>query len=441
MNGKAILILAVSFSAIFLLFGNNFFRISQTATDDMVESINEERALNIARSATNVVISYFWQEPDSVKMIGSSKTFFDSVQFNGGIVTSKLEQDVSDPDLFQITTNAYVGSGLNQIQKSVVVLYGPQKLTEMASYSENSGNIWWTGSDTVKGAIYCRSSIPVYNHPTFLDKVYSKASNFRLYRGGNWSTRMANHYPNVDPANLNFKSELKRPGNVMKDLKSTAKSSGWYLYGNHSRWNQPSKDTMFIELKGQYMDVKFSEHDTPITYNIESKVPNKVIYADNYVVRLKGELDGQLNISCNGKRQRGKGKILLDDNITYKDDPQSGPSDDLLGLVAGNFVEVADTPPNQADIDIQAAIYTHSRGLTAENARTKPDAGKINFYGSLIEGRRMEVGKFDPNTGQLWGYGRNYNYDDRLKTISPPSFPQLAGFNVLAWYEGDAAKN
>ncbi len=152
---------------------------------------------------------------------------------------------------------------------------------------------------------------------------------------------------------------------------------------------------------------------------------------------MKGELDGQLSIACNGNRTRGKGKILLDDDVVYKSDPSKGPSDDLLGLIAGNTVEVADTPPNQTDINIQAAIYSRSRGLTAENAKTKPDAGTINFYGSLIEHKRMEVGRFDPVTGQLWGYGRKYNYDNRLKTISPPSFPQLAGFNVLAWYEGD----
>ena len=446
MNGKTILILAVSFSAIFIVFGKSFFSVSNKATVDMVETLNEEKALGIAKSATNIVVSYFWQKPDSVKLIGTTKTFFNQKDFEGGTVTTKLVRDSLHPDLYRIRTDAYYGRDENKKHKVVVVLYGPQDLTKMASYSESSGNIWWTGSDTVKGAIYCRSRIPVYNHPTFLSDVYSKSSGFRYY--GGWRHR-ADNQPNVDPANLHFRTELKRPsaGKIMNDLKQKAKNGGWYLWGNnkgtnryHGRrinWNSPSLDTLYIELKGQNMDVKFSKNDPPVTYNIATKVPNKVIYANNYVVRLKGELDGQLLISCNGKRQKGKGKVLLDDDLVYKDDPRDGPSDDLLGIVAQNYVEIADTPPNQSDINIQAAIYVQSKGLTAENAKTKPDAGTINFYGSLIEGRRMEVGKFDPTTGQLWGYGRKYEYDERLKTISPPSFPKLAGFNVLAWYEGD----
>ncbi len=446
MNGKTILILVVSFSAIFIVFGKSFFNVSNKATIDMVETLNNEKALEIARSATNIVVSYYWQNPNSVKSIGTSKTFYNKKDFEGGTVTTKIVKDSKYSDLYRIRTDAYYGVGENRKHKVVIVLYGPQELTKMASYSESSGNIWWTGSDTVKGAIYCRSSIPVYKHPTFLSDVYSKSSGFKYYGG---SSHKADHQPNVDPANLHFGTELKRPSGskTMNDLKQAAKHGGWNLWGNNKGtnkykghsvgWFSPSLDTLYIELKGKNMDVKFSKNDPPVTYNIASKVPNGVIYASNYVVRLKGVLDGQLLIACNGYSKRGKGKVLLDDDIVYKDDPRKGPSDDLLGIVAESSVEIADTPPNQKDINIQAAIYVQETGLTAENATTKPDAGTINFYGSLIEGRRMKVGKFNPYTGQLWGYGRNYEYDERLKTVSPPSFPKLAGFNVLAWYEGD----
>ncbi|MEE9431974.1 MAG: hypothetical protein V3V16_13080 [Melioribacteraceae bacterium] len=442
MSGKAILILAVSFSTIFLVTGKSFFDISNKSTNEMTDEINDKRATEIARSATDVVLSYFWQQPDSIKLIDADgKTFYDSVQFNGGRVTSKLKPDPVEPDLFRITTKAYYGEPGNQKKKTIVVLYGPQKLTEMASYSESSGNIWWTGADTVKGKVYCRSSIKVYDHPTFLNDVYSRSSGFSYFRsGGNWTARKLANEPNVDPNNLHFNTELKRPSGVMAGLRDKARASGWYVNGTRARWNQPSKDTMFIDINGSSMDVKFTKDDPPATYNIGTKVPNGIIYANNYVVRLKGQLDGQLLITCNGSRSKGKGKILLDDDITYAADPRDGPSDDLLGIVAQNYVVVADTPPNQADIDIHAAVYVQSKGLTAENAITKADAGTINFYGSLIEGRRMEVGSFTAG-GALTGYGRKYEYDERLKNISPPGFPKLAGFNVLAWYEGDSAKN
>ncbi len=446
MNGRAILILVISFSAIFLIFGRNFFTVSNKANLNMEETLNENKALEIARSATNIVVSYFWQKPKEIELVKGKKTFFKNKKFDGGTVTSVLVQDSTYSDLYRIRTDAYYGKDENKKHKVVLVLYGPQKLTKMASYSENSGGIWWTGSDTVKGAIYCRSRIPVFNHPTFLSDVYSKSSDFKYYS----RRHKDQHYPNVDPNKLHFNIKLVRPSGVMRNLRNIAKKNGWYLYGNNKGkkkykgqrvgWNSPSLDTLFIDLKGKYMDVKFTKNGRPTTYDINSKVPNKVIYADNYVVRLKGKLDGQLLITCHGKKQRGKGMVLLDDDVTYKDDPRKVPSDDLLGIVADNAVVVADTPPNNKDINIQAAIYVQWGGLTAENAETKPDAGIINFYGSLIEHKRMKVGKFDPQTGQLWGYGRKYDYDERLKTISPPSFPKLKGFNVLAWYEGDPPK-
>ncbi len=430
MSGKAILILIVGFSTIFLFTGKSFLNVSRNSTINMVENISSSKALEIARSATEVIVSHYWQNPDDVDLIGSSKIFFNNLKFNDGKVTSTIKVDPLDPNMYKITTVASFGD----ISKTVVVLYGPQKLTEMASYSKYGGDIWWTGDDVVKGAVYCKYDIQVYDHPTFLDKVYSSESDFDYYGDKD------DHYPNVDANNLFFGTELNRADNAMDEIMEEAIDGGWYLWGNNSDWDDPSADTMYIEIRGTNMDVKFSEHDSPTTYNIATKVPNKILCAENYVVRLKGELDGQLLIACAGDDERGKGKILLDDDITYKDDPRDGASDDLLGLVADGFIEVADTPENETDIDVHAAIYSCWAGLTAENAQTKADAGKINFFGSLIENERKAVGKFDPDTGELWGYGRNYDYDERLKTISPPGFPELQGFNVLAWYEGKTAR-
>jgi len=430
MSGKAILVLVIGFSTIFLLRGKGFFNVSRNSTINMVENISSSKALEIARSATEVIVSHYWQNPDDVDLIGSSKIFFNNVQFDDGKVTSTINVDPSEPNMYKITTISTFGD----ISKTVVVLYGPQKLTEMASFSVWGGDIWWTGADTVKGAVYCENEIQVYNHPTFLDKVFTNESDFDYYGDKD------DHYPNLDPSKLSFNTELKRADNAMDEITDEAIAGGWYLWGNKGDWYDPPADTMFIDIRGADMDVKFSENDSPTTYNIATKVPNKVLCADNYVVRVKGELDGQLLIACSGDNSLGKGKILLDDDVVYKDDPRAGPSDDLLGLVADGLIEVADTPPNQSDIDIQAAIYSSWGGLTAENAETRTDAGTINFFGSLIEYERKAVGKFDPDTGALWGFGRNYDYDERLKTIAPPSFPELQGFNVLAWYEGKTAE-
>jgi len=84
MSGKAILILAVSFSAIFIVFGRSFFSVSNKATIDMVESLNEEKALEIAKSATNIVVSYFWQKPDSRKTLWNQ---FQNPQLRGLILS------------------------------------------------------------------------------------------------------------------------------------------------------------------------------------------------------------------------------------------------------------------------------------------------------------------------------------------------------------------
>jgi len=441
LSGKAIIILVLGFSSIFIFFGRDLLNVSTKSNNDMVENIEESKILGIARSATETVISYYWQNPDSAKSLQAHQVFFDNVKLNGGNIVSNIDRDPTDPNMYRITTTASSGDSNNFISKTITVLYGPKRLTEMASYSEHSGNVWWTGDDVVNGDIYCGGWIKVYNHPTFNSNVYSRGANFDYFRdGSSWNERQTNHSPIVDPNNVFFNTELRRSDGTMNDLKDKAISGGKYFNGSRATAWQPSKDTMFVEIKDKNIEIKFTENALPTSHNIEAWIPNGVLYADNYVVRLKGRLDGQLLISCNGNINLGKGKILLDDNIEYKDDPRNSVSDDMLGLVANGNVEVADTPPNQADIDIHASIYSVWSGLTAENGQTKADAGNINFFGSLVEYQRKAVGKFDPATGVVWGYGRSYDYDTRLKISSPPSFPKLQGFNVLAWYEGDSPK-
>ena len=308
-----------------------------------------------------------------------------------------------------------------------------------------SSTIWWTSNDTVWGPFHTNDRINISGNPVFQGKATSYLG---IYQA--WGSD-----PEFNGGYSQSSEELPIPTDGVEHGGDKAQENGLYFTG---------QDTVYLEFKNDSLTYKYGANKPDTTIYLPTSVPNGTIFANEATVRLKGTVDGRYTIGTSGKtvtstsgRWRWSrrlrrwfwwitgttttttqgGNVFLDDDIVYKDDPRDGPSDDLLGIVAQNYVEIADTPPNQSDINIQAAIYVQSKGLTAENAKTKPDAGTINFYGSLIEGRRMEVGRFDPTTGQLWGYGRKYDYDERLKTISPPSFPKLKGFNVLAWYEGD----
>jgi hypothetical protein len=188
---------------------------------------------------------------------------------------------------------------------------------------------------------------------------------------------------------------------------------------------------------------------------------------------VHGEVKGDVTLGVNND-------IIIDGNITYSScapaspnattgagmwkgscTAQSGQINDVLGLVANNYVEIGLPTPTKYDRSpqapgtcafgitcqlknpiIEAAILTLNQtfgvtniGKNPPKAPTASKLGTIAFLGSLAEQYSdIEMVSFNTYSGTInIGYGMDYNWDQRLSVISPPSF--LSPLGSSFWSE------
>lgn len=159
-------------------------------------------------------------------------------------------------------------------------------------------------------------------------------------------------------------------------------------------------------------------------------------------VYLEGTLKGRLTVAAQ-------------DSITITDDLKvnSLNSSDMLGLVAGNSVEVyhpvlrdhqcetsksnptrctawkAPTNPTfpqdatLKNLQIHASIQTLQHSFTVQAYDQGVSMGDLTVIGSIAQKWRGAVGRGSGNS--MTGYLKDYRYDKRLKFSSPPYFPQF----------------
>ena len=149
---------------------------------------------------------------------------------------------------------------------------------------------------------------------------------------------------------------------------------------------------------------------------------------------MEGVLNGRVTIYTTQD-------IFITDDILYADDPRINPdSDDMLGLVTMQKVEVKDTPENNIKCEINGSIMAIDESFQAENIFFTP-VGKLVVYGGIIQSTRGPVGTSIPT-----GYSKYYRYDKRLEFSYPPFYPVAAGafddpysslsdISIISWYE------
>lgn len=174
-------------------------------------------------------------------------------------------------------------------------------------------------------------------------------------------------------------------------------------------------------------------------------VPSTATYpsgSDCGTVRVSGEYSGELTIAA-------ENDILIEGNVT-----RTSGSQGLLGLIANNFVRVkhpfcrqasgasegcpsgyipAETAPSASgaaechggsnatgsltDLKIEAAILAIDHSFIVDHYSCGASLGTLTVKGAISQKFRGTVGTTTPT-----GYIKNYEYDDRLRYMEPPSF-------------------
>ncbi len=188
-------------------------------------------------------------------------------------------------------------------------------------------------------------------------------------------------------------------------------------------------------------------------YNTNTK---GVIYVAG-TVGLSGVLRGDITLYT-------PNTVVILDDLRYSSDPAKGVCLDILGIIAGANVVVADnsinSPQNIAssgttyrslddtpDLYIQSVIMALGNSFTVENYNTGPTAGDncsppgtngrgcLYLTGGLIQQTRGAVGVSNGT-----GFVKRYSYDPCGVQNPPPYFPTTGRFQDNRYYELDPVK-
>jgi Tfp pilus assembly protein PilX len=156
--------------------------------------------------------------------------------------------------------------------------------------------------------------------------------------------------------------------------------------------------------------------------------------ACNGDVSVKGTLKGQLTIAA-------QNDVIITGNLQYNTYPGGT---DVLGLIANNNVAIyhpTDSNENNAsgsitDPRVDAAILAIDHSFYVQNWDEGDQLGTLTVNGAITQEFRGAVGTFGGSHGPT-GYDKEYNYDARLKYLSPPYFlsPTASAWTRLSYSE------
>ena len=177
-----------------------------------------------------------------------------------------------------------------------------------------------------------------------------------------------------------------------------------------------------------------------------------VIYV-NGTVGLSGVLRGRITVYATGT-------IVLLDDMRYATDPSTGRCADILGVLAGADITVADNSilgpqsvngnyrnfDDTKDVFIHGVLMALNTSFQVENYSSGPldandcegnDNGRGCLYlnGGVIQDSRGPVG-----TTNGYGYTKRYSYDRCALTKPPPYFPTTGRFIDNRYYEIDPVR-
>lgn len=405
MAGKAALFLVVGFSLIFLTIGKNFGSLSTNAVDNLTDYYTETVAHDIAVTGANMAANKIFFDP-------TWTAGYDKISYQNGI----LSVDVTILDAFKNIRQVTSTGSFNGVTNTVTVTLQPSKFSKFAYYSiSEGGTIWWITGDTVWGPFHTQDYLRVAGSPVFWGKATTKRSLVKYN-----SSAKPYFYGGFEKG-----VNLPLPVDGLTSIENAADADG-YKFTN--------KDTVYLTFAVDSLKIKYAWNGPTTTVLASSFATNGVIFAKNSVLRLQGTVKGQYSVVASGSS--GKGKIFLDDDIVYNTNPRVDPtSEDMLGIIAKNEVLITDNAANNHyDININASIYSESKGFGAENYSTRPISGTINLLGGIVQNTRQAVGTFG-GSGINHGFSKRYRYDDRLMFSSPPMYPGTGAFEIVSWLE------
>ena len=297
--------------------------------------------------------------------------------------------------------------------------------------------------DNIKGPLHTNDSITTCGSPTFgrspSDVIEVGAPEPGWVQTADWCGSGTPNFVGTYTTN----APILTPPPTNAELKEVADPGDGQFEGN-----------VTIFLQGNSMHV----FDDGVWRNNVQVPANGVIYVSNdpnmacaeayspFTVDYADSGCGNAYVAANGAGYTKPITIAAEnDIIIYDDILRTGGSPGILGLIANNFVRVLHDYPNETlescgdntgeigvdNLEIHAAIMAIQHSFIVDHYDCGRNLGTLKVVGAISQKYRGPVGTFSQDGGET-GYNKDYNYDDRLRYLSPPYFldPVQAAWRV-----------
>jgi hypothetical protein len=333
----------------------------------------------------------------------------------------------TDSILLKVTSRTYVydedhiakyGKPYQMLDSVIALFDAGMPISKYFWYTDDEKGVFWITGDTVWGPMHTNKTLKTKGKPVFYGKVTAflgispepwKPASKAEFLGG-WEIGM----------------EVDMPTDMTPLLNAANAGNGAAPMNTKSLYD---KEVEF-DFQADGSVIRTVDGGPPDTTTVANIAPTGAIYGTDDI-RVKGTFNGQLTIYTDKE-------IWIDDDIVYADNPLSNPnSDDILGLVAKNFINITDNAANNSgDVNIQATILAIDGSYQAENYNTRPPGNTIQLTGSVAQYHRGPVGTFNGSGTLMSGFYKNYRYDGRLNTIAAPHFPTIVdNLRLVEWWE------
>jgi len=481
MGGKAAILLVLSFSTLFLIFGNRFNWLATDSVDNLSSYYITTKAHNIAVSAANMAAS-------EVFMNKTWDVGYSNVAFDGGYYTVYVSNPTGSSTTEVKSNSGKKGGSSSSSSSKVAVCHIPPgnpsarktlylpptavpahlahgdylgtcdaepladdlvTIVSQGTYGDTTvtvyvdlrgsnfakfGNFYETVTaypatgDTFSGPFHVNDKLTTYGKPVFLGKVSTKDGLRKL--GSPKKPEFNAGYETGIDIPLEFdttgmRSAASNNGKVFKDTSGAAQAmdvSFEFLPGGNVKYKQKIGSGAWSAQK---------------VTTLSNLAPNGVIYVEKGNVSVKGTLNGKATIVASKRGDATRGNIYQTDDLLYADDPKTNPnSDDMLGLVAEQDIRLQynnDTKGN--DIITMASMFALNGDVGPETSLIDyPTLNRWLITGGIIANGIRVTARYS-GSNPTKGYKFVHRFDDRFMSAVPPYFPHTKNYEIVSWYE------
>lgn len=283
-------------------------------------------------------------------------------------------------------------------------------------------NIYFIWTDELSGPVHSNGRFNIAGDPTFNGMVTSPHD----WHGYNGMENDPNFFGGED-----FNADRRDPPSnySLNQLRNDA-SSGGLSFDNEVQLEFKEDGELFVREKtgvNQWGNPIYSDH------TVDLSMYNGVI-SSSEDISMRGTIDGQYTVHSNKN-------IRISGDIRYNKDPaEHSDSSDLLGIVSEKEViidEDAHRHEGYSDLTIHASIMALDKSFNAEDYSSGSPRGELNLLGGIVQQQRGPMGTFSSGSIQS-GFNKQYEYDERLMNMNPPSFPRESFFTIVHWQTNTA---